>query len=349
MIVSRNIAHHEVSYSSPSNEEPETPGSQKYLGNFPQPLYLIPLNKSNATTPGLDVVSLLFYKTQSALSPNKVYIAIGRDQHGQQKRAVIKIPDPSIRPGLVTASEVATLDYLRTGLGMPVSKVFQWSTSTTIDNPVCSEYIIMEETSGQARQRLHQIDLGGYGNLYFTKDAVALSLPHFVLGGQLESSDSPLSRFCLSPLATLDSVKSQAGPCNIFVSEEGNISCIIDWQGTAALPFFLHARIPSLLEVSHGVDVLPDNLNSLSKNEQKNLRYYKTLLRNYYLISMKDHSLDWMKILEHGYAVETLKLAATLTSSSSYGGSKDVMLLQELLIALEKHGLSQRILRSHVP
>lgn len=74
---------------------------------------------------------------------NKVFIAIG---HGQ--RAIVKIPDPVVPARFVTASEVATLEYLWTELAIPVPKVFAWS--TTSDNPVGCEYIIMEEASGDA-------------------------------------------------------------------------------------------------------------------------------------------------------------------------------------------------------
>jgi hypothetical protein len=164
---------------------------------------------------------------------NKVFIAIG---HGQ--RAVVKIPDPIVPAHFVTASEVATLEYLRTELGIPVPKVFAWS--TTSDNPVGCEYIIMEETPGDAlnvvwptlevdkkftvidqmlslQNRLLQggVELGGYGSLYFTEDAIALRLSK-----QLPVAAKTSSRFCLGPLAKhefLDmSVRAagvDCGPC----------------------------------------------------------------------------------------------------------------------------------------
>src|SRR5271156_361846 len=164
---------------------------------------------------------------------NKVFIAIG---HGQ--RAVIKIPDPVVPAHFVTASEVATLEYLRTELGIPVPKVFAWS--TTSDNPVGCEYIIMEEASGDAlnvvwptleidkkftvidqilslQNRLLQgnVELGGYGSLYFTEDAIALGLSK-----QLPVAAKTSARFCLGPLAKhefLDpSVRAagvDCGPC----------------------------------------------------------------------------------------------------------------------------------------
>ena len=164
---------------------------------------------------------------------NKVFIAVG-----QGKRAIIKIPDPVVPSQLVTASEVATLDYLRTELEIPVPKVFAWS--TTSDNPVGCEYIIMEEASGDAlntvwptlevdkkfavidgilslQDRLLQgsVELGGYGSLYFAEDAVALGMSNHVLVTKTSA------RFCLGPLATQDFLDLRViaagvdrGPCN---------------------------------------------------------------------------------------------------------------------------------------
>lgn len=60
---------------------------------------------------------------------------------------IVRLPYPSTIPqeyGI--ASEVATMEYLRLH-GIPIPKVFDWSSST--DNPVQSEYIIMEKAQGK--------------------------------------------------------------------------------------------------------------------------------------------------------------------------------------------------------
>ncbi|OCT49315.1 hypothetical protein CLCR_05210 [Cladophialophora carrionii] len=68
---------------------------------------------------------------------NKVLLAVLGD-----KRLIVKIPDPVVPPRLVTASEVATLHFLRSELELPVAKVVSWSDSS--HNPVGCEYIILE-------------------------------------------------------------------------------------------------------------------------------------------------------------------------------------------------------------
>lgn len=63
------------------------------------------------------------------------------------QRAIAKIPHPNAGPPiLTTASEVATMDFARTILGLPVPKVIAWS--ATDQNPVDAEYIIIEEAQG---------------------------------------------------------------------------------------------------------------------------------------------------------------------------------------------------------
>lgn len=60
---------------------------------------------------------------------------------------IVKIPNPNAGPiKHTTASEVATMEFARTILNLPVPKVLAWS--ATSQNPVESEYIIMEEAKG---------------------------------------------------------------------------------------------------------------------------------------------------------------------------------------------------------
>ncbi len=72
-------------------------------------------------------------------------------QDGQ--KVVAKIPNPNAGPAEYTsASEVATMEYARTVLDLPVPKVLAWS--ATSQNSVESEYIIMEEAKGV---QLHEV------------------------------------------------------------------------------------------------------------------------------------------------------------------------------------------------
>ncbi|EFQ99332.1 phosphotransferase enzyme family protein [Nannizzia gypsea CBS 118893] len=60
---------------------------------------------------------------------------------------IAKLPNPNAgRQHFITASEVATMDFLRNALHFPIPKVYAWSSKS--DNSVGAEYIIMEKQSG---------------------------------------------------------------------------------------------------------------------------------------------------------------------------------------------------------
>jgi hypothetical protein len=63
------------------------------------------------------------------------------------QKIIAKVPHPNAGPRvLATASEVATMEFARTILNIPVPRVLAWS--ATDQNPVQAEYIIMEEARG---------------------------------------------------------------------------------------------------------------------------------------------------------------------------------------------------------
>lgn len=81
-------------------------------------------------------------------------------------------------------------------------------------------------------------------------------------------------------------------PTNIFVDESGDITSIIDWERTAVLPMFLHARVPADFqnfgdEVSESLELpsLPENFESLSKaeKERETELYRRRQIHYYYL------------------------------------------------------------------
>jgi hypothetical protein len=69
------------------------------------------------------------------------------------QKVIAKVPHPNAGPRvLTTASEVATMEFVRTILNIPVPQVLAWS--ATDQNPVQAEYIIMEEARGS---QLHEV------------------------------------------------------------------------------------------------------------------------------------------------------------------------------------------------
>ncbi|KAF8131139.1 kinase-like domain-containing protein [Boletus edulis] len=85
---------------------------------------------------------------------------------------IAKIPCPLVAPRrLCTASEVATMDYARTILGLPVPRVLSWSADADASG-VGTEYIMMEHVPGvQLHERLNK---PGFENQDFVDQLVSL-------------------------------------------------------------------------------------------------------------------------------------------------------------------------------
>jgi hypothetical protein len=79
---------------------------------------------------------------------NKAY----RLEMDNERHVIAKVPHPAGPKGLTTASEVATMDFVRTVLKLPVPRVLDWS--ATNENPVQAEYIIMDKARGS---QLHEV------------------------------------------------------------------------------------------------------------------------------------------------------------------------------------------------
>lgn len=62
-------------------------------------------------------------------------------------QVVAQIPNPYLPLRVATASEVATLDFLRNELNIPVPRVLAWSSDK--DQPIGVEYITMEKAPGE--------------------------------------------------------------------------------------------------------------------------------------------------------------------------------------------------------
>ncbi|TCD65561.1 Phosphotransferase enzyme [Steccherinum ochraceum] len=77
---------------------------------------------------------------------NKIFILAFENGH----ELIAKIPTQLLPAFYTTASEVATMDYARTILGMPVPKVWAWSADAADPRGVGAEFVIMDKVSGDA-------------------------------------------------------------------------------------------------------------------------------------------------------------------------------------------------------
>ena len=136
---------------------------------------------------------------------NKVFLLTTDVGH----EVIARIPTPIAGPPhYTTASEVATIDFLRTVLGLPVPKILDYSSSP--ENSVGAEYIIMERVDGESlwsrwlsltteevkhvmtqiaemEHRIFSFPFPAYGSLYHRRDLndesqIALQVEDFSIG-----------------------------------------------------------------------------------------------------------------------------------------------------------------------
>ncbi|KDQ15825.1 hypothetical protein BOTBODRAFT_107823 [Botryobasidium botryosum FD-172 SS1] len=159
---------------------------------------------------------------------NKVFLLVLNNG----KEIIARLPTPHAGPGhSITASEVATMDYLHSILGVPVPRVLAWS-SDEVNNPVGAEYIIMEKAEGveliyvwddmpkhmkcdvveewvKLEKLLCRPISGGYGSLYYRKDV------HPTLSYDLYTEGVRESRFVIGPSADATFWKGERQHMNI--------------------------------------------------------------------------------------------------------------------------------------
>lgn len=154
------------------------------------------------------------------------------------EQTIARIPHPNAGPAhYTTASEVATMHYLRTKLQLPVPRVIAYSCDAA--NPVGSEYILMERIAGvnlstewptlneqkkgkildslaKLQSTLLIVQFSSYGNLYFTKD-----IPTALCAPRMYKNASPDdSTYCIGPTTEMmfwgPDRSGNRGPCMIL-------------------------------------------------------------------------------------------------------------------------------------
>ncbi|KAJ8107220.1 hypothetical protein OPT61_g9014 [Boeremia exigua] len=118
---------------------------------------------------------------------------------------------------------------------------------------------------------------------------------------------------------------------NIYVDDQAQISCIIDWQGAWSTPVFLGANPPLLLD--YGIEMLmelPDDFKSLDDATKDQLRYQVSqsiLIHTYETLTAEQNPLMY-KVMHHPHG-QTLKQLEAFAGSSWKDG---LFPLEECLI-----------------
>ncbi|KAI9740018.1 MAG: hypothetical protein M1818_004769 [Claussenomyces sp. TS43310] len=176
---------------------------------------------------------------------NKTFLVTMRD--GLQ--VIARIPNPNAgRPHYTTASEVATMDYVRDRLHIPVPKVLAYSTRAST-NGVGAEYIVMEkcpgielgrvwdEIPGKQRldivrqlatfqARLSQAHFPCYGSLYYARDVPDM------IGTKIDGT------FCVGPTTSRSWFDDKRGELDIHRGSSEEVVTAISKREIACLDAF---------------------------------------------------------------------------------------------------------------
>ena len=155
---------------------------------------------------------------------------------------IAKIPYPLLTPRhLCTASELATMDYARNVLGLPVPKVFGWS-AWADRTDVGAEYILMEKVEGvEVHQRYKDLRSEGFelitqvnamerafvcrrfsqiGSLYYKEDVEPELQGRPLYADGADDDDDASVRFRIGPYVdwevwrgTRANLEADRGPC----------------------------------------------------------------------------------------------------------------------------------------
>lgn len=161
---------------------------------------------------------------------------------GNGKAVVARIPNPNAGPAfLTTASEVATMDFLRTILCLPVPKVLAWNSAVDSTNRVGAEYIIMEYAPGRnladvwtdmdleckvqtmedivtIQHKFLSLKFSEYGCLFYREDAPPGSHPAIVEGDNLshELKHKIAEKFSIGPIVDTEFWSKGRGDMDIY-------------------------------------------------------------------------------------------------------------------------------------
>ncbi|GKZ38817.1 phosphotransferase enzyme [Aspergillus brasiliensis] len=160
---------------------------------------------------------------------------------GNGKTVIARIPNPNAGPEvLTTASEVATMDFLRNILHIPVPQVLAWNSAVDSTNSVGAEYIVMEHAPGSnladvwtdmdldckvqtmkdivtVQEKLLSLKFPVYGCLYYMNDAPPGSQPALVEGRSYshEIKQNIAERFSIGPVVDAAFWSNERGSMDI--------------------------------------------------------------------------------------------------------------------------------------
>jgi hypothetical protein len=157
-----------------------------------------------------------------------------------------------------------------------------------------------------------------------------------------------LQEYCVAAPAIVPSSPEQNIPLmwhndlhlgNIFVSPEGKVSCVIDWQNTDISPGFLAARVPQLIKVADNevIQELPPDFDGLPEARKLEVwqAFRQSMLQQFYLADLRE-SVPGMAALLEDQALGPLRKEAHSYSKGLTRTDRNAMWLRNTLLFIRR-------------
>ncbi|KAL1854995.1 hypothetical protein Plec18170_004407 [Paecilomyces lecythidis] len=230
---------------------------------------------------------------------NKIFLLRMDDGY----EVVTRIPTPIAGPPhYTTASEVATLRFLRTVLHVPVPEILAYSTDAT--NPVGAEYIILERLQGdsltsrwlslstaelkevlsqivEVEEKLFSFSFPAYGSLYYKND-IPIDL-------QVDIGNKQTTDFCVGPISKRqfwhgerEAMQLDRGPCTYLnLHSMFDITSYRYFVGTKPNDFLIAAARRELAWISEYAKPQPRKTFLLQTDDPIDPNEHAKLLHDY--------------------------------------------------------------------
>jgi hypothetical protein len=127
---------------------------------------------------------------------------------------------------------------------------------------------------------------------------------------------------------------------NIFVSEEGKVTCIIDWQDANVLPLFLSLRKPQFLDVADNALLfeLPKDLKEMSPSVRSETwdRFNKSMLQGYYLAYFREN-IPAVSAIYDDKKINPIRRQMANYARTSDGHDANALMLRSTLLQIRKN------------
>ena len=126
---------------------------------------------------------------------------------------------------------------------------------------------------------------------------------------------------------------------NIFVSDEGKVTGIIDWQDANVLPLFLTIRKPQFLDLADDAQLfeLPKDLKEMSPSVRSETweRFNKSMLQGYYLAHFRGN-IPAVATVYDEKQINPIRRQVGIYARTSDGHDADALMLRNTLLRIRQ-------------